>query len=612
MTGIGAFVALAKPDLVVLGLFLLIVPGLLLGLAPTAFLWGVLFASAWTVLRKVLPIRVAAFAALAVTAAILFAVPWPSVRAGEKLLEASVMPDVSPGEPLRPSGDVRLDIQPRYDNRNPPVKGSVRAFSCDNLCVALLFTPGVKSVTVNDSGPFTPQQHREGPGGLATGARTYRLHAKAECGGREIKPDIEGRVGLFGKTLEENRAIQDEWNLKLSTDHCLVADPPIASWDMLLRQGHYSYPEAKRTSPGQWSLGRPHAQITHVEIRDGKGGVQLRRMISRVSVLAQPFSISPSGGIENFRFGWSRKTLSNAASYTENDLIATLKAHSTLAQQPPAPDLLPRLRARLQQAVADPALPASDPAFATTESYFAAIAAKPFSDADLALVKSLLLDERMTSYPGIHHLKKLPPDQHREIRATIVRRLLTTTNAQGLVRARLGDVLANSPKGAFSRLSSDEQRLLASPERRIAATGLIARLSDSGANAVPLLLDIVRHHGTALNAALASKENDTARSTRIHTHAPVIEASRVALCRAGPVAAPALPQIEAMIASGVIPEYSRRGHSGSDWDLTLVRLGKPLEAIRKPENLSGSEATYRRNMEEKLRRFNPDRSCGHY
>jgi hypothetical protein len=611
VTGLGAFIALARPDLVVLGYFL-VIPGLLLSLAPTAFLWGCIFALIWSVFTKFSPGRLAVLGGLAVTAALLFAIPWPSLQAGEKLLETSVLPDISPAAPLRPSGDIRLDITPRHDNKNPPVKGYVRAFSCDNLCVALLFTPGVKSVTVNDSGPFTPEQHRGGAGGFATGARTYRLLPKTACGGREIKPAIEGSVGLFGKTLEENRAIEAEWNLKLSTEYCVVAEPPISTWDMMFRQGRYSYPDTEHTSVGPWSLGRPRAQINYVEIRDGKGGVTLRRLINRVSVLAQPFSISPSGGVDNFHFGWSRETLSNAKPFAEGDLITILKAHSTLAEGPPSPDLLPQIRRRLQQAVADPALAASDPAFATIENYFAGIGAKPLSDTDLALVTSLILDERITSYPGIYHLKKLPADHHREIRAAIVRRVLTTANVPGLVRGNVGSVLAESPKGAFSTLSKDEQRLLASPDRRVAAAGLVARLSDAGADAVPVLVDILRHHGHALNAALAAKGSDTERSARIHAHSPVVEAARVAFCRLGDVAAPALPQIEAMLSGGVIPDYSLRGHGGSDWNLMLVRLGKPLDTIRKPENLSGFEAGYRRSLQEKLRRFDADRSCGRF
>jgi hypothetical protein len=611
VTGLGAFIALAMPDLVVLGYFLLI-PGLLLSLAPTAFLWGCFFALALSLVRRVLPGGLAVLAGLAITAVLLVAIPRPSLQAGEKLFETSLLPNVSPAEPLRPSGDVRLDIAPRHDNQNPPVKGSVRAFSCENLCMALLFTPGVKSVTVNDAGAFTAEQHRAGSGGFAAGARTYRLVRKAECGGREIKPDLEGRVGLFGKTLEENRAIDAEWNLKLSSEYCVVAEPPISTWSLMLRQGQYSYPDTKKTPAGPWSLARRRAQINYVEIRDGQGGVTLRRLITRVSVLAQPFSISPFGGIENFHFGWSRRTLTNAEPYAEADLIAILKAHSTLAEAAPSSDLLPQIRRRLQQAVADPALPPSDPAFSTLQTYFAAIAAKRLGEADVALVRSLILDERITSYPGLYHLNKVAAGQHRAIRAAIVRRVLTTSNVPGLVKGNVGNVLAESPKGAFSTLSSDEQRLLASPERRVAAAGLVARLSDAGADAVPMLIDILSDHGGALNAALAFNGNDTERSARIHTHSAMIDAARIAFCRLGDVAAPALPQIEALISRGVIADYSLRGNGGSDWNVVLVRLGKDLETIRKPQNLSGSDASHRRYLEERLRRFDPDRSCGDF
>ena len=40
ITGVMSFLALAMPDLVLIGFFMLIIPGLILSLAPTAFLWG--------------------------------------------------------------------------------------------------------------------------------------------------------------------------------------------------------------------------------------------------------------------------------------------------------------------------------------------------------------------------------------------------------------------------------------------------------------------------------------------------------------------------------------------------------------------------------------------
>lgn len=613
VTGIGALLALAVPGLVILGFFLLIIPGLLLSLAPTAFLWGCIFAVSWWLFRTVLSDVAAIFPALAVTAGLLFAMPWPYQQAGQRLLDASILPDITPSAPIALKGDIRIDLaNPRWDNQNPPVSGYVRAFACDNLCLALLFTPGVRSVTVNDSGPFTAEQHREGAGGFSTSARTYRLVPRAQCGDRAIKLDLEGRTGLFGKDLEENRAIQADWNLRLSTEYCVVAAPPIAAFDMTIREGRYQYPEKEEKRLGGWALGGSRPDVNYVEIRTRSDEVLLRRLISRVRVLAPPLSIWPSGGLDNFRFGWGRKELSNAKRYAEVDLLKLLEAHSVVAGRSPAADLLPQMRKRLQQAMADPALPPADPAFALIEAYFAGIAKGQPGEEDLALVTALIADGRITQYRGLYHLSKLPAAQHRQISAAIVRRLLAAPDALALKNSGFSEFLAKSPDGAFASLSEDERRLLAAADRRIAAGGLIVRLSDRGAEAVPLLTEIARHHGDALKEALASKENATDRSARIHANSSALEAARIGFCRLGPAAAAALPDLEAMIASGTVPPYSLNGHGGTDWNLTLVRLGKPLDTIRKPESMSGTEAQHRRNLQGRLDRFDPDRSCGRF
>jgi len=41
----------------------------------------------------------------------------------------------------------------------------------------------------------------------------------------------------------------------------------------------------------------------------------------------------------------------------------------------------------------------------------------------------------------------------------------------------------------------------------------------------------------------------------------------------------------------------------------LARLGKPVGDIPKPTKLSGSEAQFHRNLQQRLDRFNPDRDC---
>ena len=54
VTGITTALVLMMPWLVVLGFFALILPGLILGWTPTAFLWGLGFALPWYLLRPIL------------------------------------------------------------------------------------------------------------------------------------------------------------------------------------------------------------------------------------------------------------------------------------------------------------------------------------------------------------------------------------------------------------------------------------------------------------------------------------------------------------------------------------------------------------------------------
>ena len=175
-------------------------------------------------------------------------------------------------------------------------------------------------------------------------SRTYRLLPKAQCGDRAIDVDSDDQVGPFGKGLEEKRRIGAEWRSKLASEYCVVAEPPISTFDMLIREGRYQYPQGG--SAGQWSLDASPAQIDYAEIRDGSRKVLLRRLISRVGVLAHPFWISGAGGLDTFRFGWAREQLSNAGRYAQVDLIKMLATETTLGQVSAAADLAPHVRQR--------------------------------------------------------------------------------------------------------------------------------------------------------------------------------------------------------------------------------------------------------------------------
>src|SRR5687768_10167150 len=97
VTGIAAAVALAMPGLVVLGFFLLILPGLVLSFAPTAFLWGCVFTASWLAARILLgDTLLTVLAAGAITSVALIAVTQPNRTAGKAAYLASLLPDITP------------------------------------------------------------------------------------------------------------------------------------------------------------------------------------------------------------------------------------------------------------------------------------------------------------------------------------------------------------------------------------------------------------------------------------------------------------------------------------------------------------------------------------
>jgi hypothetical protein len=129
-----------------------------------------------------------------------------------------------------------------------------------------------------------------------------------------------------------------------------------------------------------------------------------------------------------------------------------------------------------------------------------------------------------------------------------------------------------------------------------------------------------RYHGMLGGLEWAARRLDcaTARARRIGTydksqendgHKSTMQAARTTLCRLGPIASAVLEPLEDMLTSGIIGENEISGHSGVSWDVTLARLGKPIEQLKKPAQLSGTDEAHQQRIGKKLERFNPDRHC---
>ena len=606
VTGIMAAVALAVPGLVAIGFVLLILPGLVLSLAPTAFLWGCFFTFAWLAARMLVGDNVATvLLAGAATAAMVTSATQANRVAGRAALKASLLPDSTPARPIEVKGDVRVDRKhPQMDSKNAPGERP-RYFECDTLCLSLLFTPDVTSVTINDSKELSRDDQHSGRGALASAAATYRLVPKVECPDGGLQPN--NSAGGLG--MNERRARAAEWDLKLATEVCLTRSPPVSRHDLLLRDSSYGGPVY---SNSLWSFAPRQPRVEFVEIRSGDGTLLLRRLKSQVSVLSRFLWIAISGGLENMRFGWGRTDLRAGAPHAEVDLNWVLKEQTNVLAEAPRADLLPAMRDQLRAALADPSLSAESAAFRLIPVYFAALP-DVLADEDLDLVTAIVRDARIETYDGIWEIKGLPLAQQNRIRAALTEKALRVPDAVRFGSSGAATFLKNMPDGAFATLTPTEERLLTIPERRPAVAEIIARLNEAGAERAPFLLSLIRDHASAYERIVAEQDGRRLRSEdkrrEREGHDRIVEAARIALCRLGPDAHSALQPLEELIGTGVVSARRREGHGGSDWNLTLARLGKPLSELSKPERMSGTDENHRKQIQYKLDRFDPRKSC---
>lgn len=244
-SGVLAGAAVAFPGLILVGLYVGIVPGLVLAAAPTVFLYALTFQllrGRWQAGFRASPasspsspsVATNVAAALA-TAALGIGLAYPFARSGRAAFEAADLGDVVSGRPVPLSGEIRLE----RDSGALPAEIAVPRngdWSCDALCAALLVTPGVRSVTLAGT-------DRDG---AALGEATFRLVLRREgtpAGARPVKPENildllpedpaahedRGDFAARGAAKDAARnAIAWEWTLRLAGDSALLREAPLA------------------------------------------------------------------------------------------------------------------------------------------------------------------------------------------------------------------------------------------------------------------------------------------------------------------------------------------------------------------------------------------------
>lgn len=138
IAGILSLIVMLFPGIIIIGYFLLLVPGLILQFMPTAFLYLL----ATLLIRMVLPIEndiVANALALGIAVALASLAVQPLRFKAEADFKAAQLEDVLPGEKIALSGIVVIEEPGSLPVSFVP--------GCSSLCLAILDQPGVRSVT---------------------------------------------------------------------------------------------------------------------------------------------------------------------------------------------------------------------------------------------------------------------------------------------------------------------------------------------------------------------------------------------------------------------------------------------------------------------------------
>ena len=562
ITGIGAFVALTMPSLVIIGTFL-IIPGLILVAMPTAFMFGVAFALFRLLLGSFVsgvPLNVMAGAA---TLALFWTIPQPGLIWARGMLASLKEPDIQASASIALKGDILLAR---------PFEGR-----CDALCAALLKTQGVTSVRVQ-----TPRDH----------LITYRIVPDSTAGKRSTVIGhglLEERRYDASDPLAPQRALEAEWNLMLSEGKALLEsdDAPEPNFTIAIEDGP-AVPDAKpRTGRVDWSLKPSTPYSRALTITDAGEQVLLRQTVLSIYAPAAPLTIGTSGGIENFRFGWARQRLGDGKMYAEVPVNRLLLDHTSVSRGVDMDVAKTRAREELARALEDPRKPAGDPAFALANQWMASFRAndQPLGESDRRLLVRILEDSRVRSSDGLWAIIKQVNGDSADLRRLAARRYLAATDkkeARSWINA-----LAGLPEGAYADPLPEEREILADPAVSRFATGLIKRQGDRGVDAVPDLLRLLREYSVYDPGKYGFSDLTAAT-----------DAVRSGFRRIGPAASFARPEIEQLLASPGL-EYRYKTLGQDEWDTLLVVLGKPVETLTKPKNLGGTDARYRERVAQR-------------
>lgn len=575
-----ALTALAIPSLVIIGFFLLLLPGLILALSPAVALYGWLFAAPYGALRVLgLGWWVAVLPALAGPLLVGFALPERSNAETRAALAAAASNDIRPARPLPIGGTVALV-------RDGSAGGAhQRDNGCDDLCLRLLFNGDAKIVYLGQRGL---------PGAAFTVERL------AVCPPFLLSQDVlkwhtwpDRAAGKKGLSWPPPPGLKEVVEARIAGGECLVRvrGPIRPDWTI------ERVALAPRSNTARWSIAPQPAQETRITVYRREGSTM--RPVGRftnayAAMLSVPLRPDMAGGMENAHFTWSRRTIGE--SRWDWDSVTALRTLVAFNADVPEGISPARMRDLLADALADPRRGRDDAGLLLANAVMVDIARNDAKAGDADLLAKAIADDRLTKIEPRHEIAgKLGADYTTIADSAIARlaRLPASDPANFPYRA-LNTIVAQMPAPWFAAPPSTLTDLLRDPFIAARSDGIIYKLDAGGAAAVPLLTEIVTR-----GAERVSRIEDKGYARSGATDG--MQAAVAALCRIGPPARSALGPIIAAKQKliGTAERWRDRnpGKYSALWQglkvndgfvVTLVSFGVPITAFRAPDQPSST------------------------
>ncbi|MCA9214733.1 MAG: hypothetical protein KDB27_16795 [Planctomycetales bacterium] len=500
MTG----VLLTLPSLVVIGYVLLIIPGLILTAVPTVFVYSL----ATSLIRMLLPRDLSGATAIAFGLSVgLSAVAmWPWRMFEQSRYNQAARPDIAPADKVSLAGDVLLDWE---EPRRP--EGEVH---CDYLCLALLDTPGVTSVTRRTTdGSATFRRGPNNAGKLVTPHKPQLILEKFAL----AEPD-RGNVGFESRKAAE-RSLQAEWALRIAAGDELRRCDPIPddqfNWTISLER------QRDKRQP----------RVDRLEVRDQNGNAVVRKSVVKHFVPARLFYFSFKVGnsletITQGKFTVGGSTVSNQSPRYDLDGAVELLRCVNI----PRPTIRPQIADQLDDAVQDML---GNPNATDAELLLAHMWLAQFqynaTEEQLDVMGKILADDRIADpaerlREAISSNTDLTPLRH-----GLSKRFLTASDSKS--KTWYAAALVGLSAGAFAEPTADEWTIWNQAFAVNEAAPFIERLADQGPVVVPKLMELI----------------DEASTKPWRARWRILRGVREAFKRLGPDAAKAAPRIKSLI-----------------------------------------------------------------